>query len=461
MSRSTTTPFWWALRILLLVRAGGLRGVASTRPMCTPPARSHSGAAASLFLALRSPPRACIRMPARKHHHPPPLLPLPLSQHRGTKSYKNPEWIMPRIMSSVIFRCAWGVREVGELRVLGNRAGGARHMPLHGSNLPALLAGIPPPQMVIASQPTPPHSTHRSLIIFTLYWKKGDNLSLDNLTNIQAVLFMWVTLAAYNAATTMPILVLERHLFTRERNDGLYRVITFLVYKVIEEFIVLFLVSIAMGAWGRGPRLFQLGKGGCARRWRRACVHVVAAEECAPRRRLLPAPPLAKTSDAARHHPIAAQRCWCFTRSGSKARGPSSGSQISSPSASAQVRCVWMLGIGACGAPGAWRGQRAGSGGNPGACSGAGVTTMHAHPHAWKSISQTFRSDCLLCGGAVAQHGCGKCAVPLVRHHPAPVCGLPAARGSHAGLLALGSVSFASGLGRGVECVFLCMVWAG
>lgn len=52
-------------------------------------------------------------------------------------------------------------------------------------------------------------------MIFTLYWKKGDDLSTGNLYNIQAVLFMWVVLPAYNSASTMPTLVMERQLFTR------------------------------------------------------------------------------------------------------------------------------------------------------------------------------------------------------------------------------------------------------
>lgn len=62
---------------------------------------------------------------------------------------------------------------------------------------------------------TPPSLMMRSLVIFTLYWKKGDDLSTGNLYNIQAVLFMWVVLPAYNSASTMPTLVMERQLFTR------------------------------------------------------------------------------------------------------------------------------------------------------------------------------------------------------------------------------------------------------
>uniref|UniRef100_A0A1D2A9Y0 ABC transporter domain-containing protein n=4 Tax=Auxenochlorella protothecoides TaxID=3075 RepID=A0A1D2A9Y0_AUXPR len=111
---------------------------------------------------------------------------LVMIKRRAFKQYKNPEFVMPRIAGSVLF----------------------------------------------------------SLVIFTLYWKKGDDLSTGNLYNIQAVLFMWVVLPAYNSASTMPTLVMERQLFTRERNDGLYRVVTFLFYKMVEEVVILGLVSL-------------------------------------------------------------------------------------------------------------------------------------------------------------------------------------------------------------------------
>ena len=74
-----------------------------------------------------------------------------------------------------------------------------------------------------------------SIIIFTLYWSIGDNLQPDNLINIGAVLFMWCTLPAFGAASYVPAIVLERPLFVRERNDGLYTVVTYLLYKIIEE----------------------------------------------------------------------------------------------------------------------------------------------------------------------------------------------------------------------------------
>jgi ATP-binding cassette subfamily G (WHITE) protein 2 len=83
-----------------------------------------------------------------------------------------------------------------------------------------------------------------SIIIFTLYWSIGDNFNSDNLINIGAVLFMWCTLPAFGAASYVPAIVLERPLFVRERSDGLYAVITYLLYKIIEELGVALLSSL-------------------------------------------------------------------------------------------------------------------------------------------------------------------------------------------------------------------------
>ena len=41
----------------------------------------------------------------------------------------------------------------------------------------------------------------------------------------------WCTLPAFGASAYVPSIVLERGLFIRERNDGLYRVITYLCSK--------------------------------------------------------------------------------------------------------------------------------------------------------------------------------------------------------------------------------------
>eukprot|EP01025_Chloroclados_australasicus_P041211 TRINITY_DN4350_c0_g1_i1.p1 TRINITY_DN4350_c0_g1~~TRINITY_DN4350_c0_g1_i1.p1 ORF type:complete len:528 (-),score=50.28 TRINITY_DN4350_c0_g1_i1:47-1465(-) len=74
-----------------------------------------------------------------------------------------------------------------------------------------------------------------SLVIMSLYWGIGDDFSEGNtaqVPNIAAVLFMWCTLPAFGAASYVPAIVLERPLYVRERNDGLYRSITYLFAKI-------------------------------------------------------------------------------------------------------------------------------------------------------------------------------------------------------------------------------------
>lgn len=83
-----------------------------------------------------------------------------------------------------------------------------------------------------------------SIIIFTLYLSIGDDFKRENLMNISAVLFMWCTLPAFGAASYVPAIVLERPLFVRERNDGLYNVFSYLLYKICEELGVAFFSSI-------------------------------------------------------------------------------------------------------------------------------------------------------------------------------------------------------------------------
>lgn len=55
-------------------------------------------------------------------------------------------------------------------------------------------------------------------------------------------------LPAFGAASYVPALVLERSLYVRERNDGLYRPITYLLSKLIEELLLAAVSSAAVGA---------------------------------------------------------------------------------------------------------------------------------------------------------------------------------------------------------------------
>ncbi|KAG2450267.1 hypothetical protein HYH02_004778 [Chlamydomonas schloesseri] len=88
-----------------------------------------------------------------------------------------------------------------------------------------------------------------SLLIMTLYLGIGDEFNDANYVNIAAVLFMWCTLPAFGAAAYVPALVLERNLFTRERNDGLYLVVTYLLSKMVDELLLAALASVGISAY--------------------------------------------------------------------------------------------------------------------------------------------------------------------------------------------------------------------
>lgn len=87
-----------------------------------------------------------------------------------------------------------------------------------------------------------------SFLILTLYVGIGDKLTSNNYINISAVLFMWTALPAYGAASYVPSLFLERGLFARERNDGLYHVITYLLAKMLDELIISAVASLGFAA---------------------------------------------------------------------------------------------------------------------------------------------------------------------------------------------------------------------
>ena len=122
-----------------------------------------------------------------------------LFKYRTTKNYRNPEFLGPRVGDKLIF----------------------------------------------------------SIIIFTLYWRVGNDLVPSNVYNIMAALFMWCVLPAFGAVSYVPSLVLERPLYIRERADGLYHVLTYLVFKIGEELVVAFFNSLVFSNLVFWPIKFQ------------------------------------------------------------------------------------------------------------------------------------------------------------------------------------------------------------
>ncbi|KAK9815892.1 hypothetical protein WJX72_011513 [[Myrmecia] bisecta] len=84
-----------------------------------------------------------------------------------------------------------------------------------------------------------------TILMMSLYWGIGRNLVLSNILNIASLLYMWAILPGFAAMSYVPALVLERPLYIRERNDGLYWVITYLCSKMAEEIIIAFFCSLA------------------------------------------------------------------------------------------------------------------------------------------------------------------------------------------------------------------------
>ena len=87
-----------------------------------------------------------------------------------------------------------------------------------------------------------------ALIIMSLYWKVGANKAQSNVNNLTAVLFLWAIMPGYASSAYTPSLVLERTLFIRERNDGLYRPVTYVAAKLVEELAVASLNTLACAA---------------------------------------------------------------------------------------------------------------------------------------------------------------------------------------------------------------------
>eukprot|EP00884_Botryococcus_braunii_P013677 jgi/Botrbrau1/2230/Bobra.101_2s0058.1 len=83
-----------------------------------------------------------------------------------------------------------------------------------------------------------------TFLLFTFYWRVGTDESAVNMPNIVGALFMWVVLPAFGAGPYLPGIVLERPVYLREMQDGLYGPGSYLTYKMIEEFTMGFIMSI-------------------------------------------------------------------------------------------------------------------------------------------------------------------------------------------------------------------------
>ena len=85
-------------------------------------------------------------------------------------------------------------------------------------------------------------------LMWSLYWGVGSRFDDSNYVNQAALLYFWVVLPAYGAASYVPAIVLERTLYTRERADGLYYPLTYLLAKMIEELLLASCLSLVNAA---------------------------------------------------------------------------------------------------------------------------------------------------------------------------------------------------------------------
>lgn len=83
----------------------------------------------------------------------------------------------------------------------------------------------------------------QTCIIFSVFWGIGRDVNQSTVINIVAVIFFFIMAPAFSAASFVPQIMLSRPLYFRERNDGLFRPICFLMYLMAEECLVAIPVS--------------------------------------------------------------------------------------------------------------------------------------------------------------------------------------------------------------------------
>jgi hypothetical protein len=81
-------------------------------------------------------------------------------------------------------------------------------------------------------------------VMATMYYGQGRDMTLESQINVSNMLFMNNVLPAFAAGAYLPSILMERPLLYRELDDGCYPLPAYITYKVIEEAIVAFVVSL-------------------------------------------------------------------------------------------------------------------------------------------------------------------------------------------------------------------------
>lgn len=81
-------------------------------------------------------------------------------------------------------------------------------------------------------------------IVMSLFHGRGGHSNIKDQTQLAAALFMWATQPAFSSAGYIPTIMLERQLYLREINDGLYLPLTYYVTKWIQEILLAIPVTL-------------------------------------------------------------------------------------------------------------------------------------------------------------------------------------------------------------------------
>ncbi|KAG1671781.1 hypothetical protein FOA52_000158 [Chlamydomonas sp. UWO 241] len=84
-----------------------------------------------------------------------------------------------------------------------------------------------------------------AVIMMMLYFQKGDDFVSSNVPNMAALMYLCVAQPAWGAVAFIPAIISERALYVRERNDGLYRPISYIMFKAIDELSLNWVVGLA------------------------------------------------------------------------------------------------------------------------------------------------------------------------------------------------------------------------
>jgi len=153
--------------------------------------------------------------------------------YRTSRDYMDPDFLGPRVidralLSVIITTLYW---KVGGNASPGNGEAGKRGRGGHARARARAKATTFPPHLSLSlSHSHAPAFSCASHLLLTA-------------SNITALLFLWAIMPGYSSSACMPSLFLERALFIREREDGLYRPITALVSKMVSELMIAALIS--------------------------------------------------------------------------------------------------------------------------------------------------------------------------------------------------------------------------